>query len=732
MNRMKCLLAVVAVAAIVAVVPASAQTIHVAGAGSSAQFLSAAIGADSLALAQPGVVLPANCSGSDNTTYHYSVSNGAFVVDARSSNIVPEKGNVWIVWIAACSDTTGATGVTDIWLDVSVDSTVGVRSVLAQESSGPGAQIGISTPPASAGNLISATSGLWPDNHLDVNLPSAVYNVIGTGITNSTVGTDVHVNAGLTDIRAEDALFATTRAINNFTTTLSGLGYRLITGNANYGVSIASGQQGSTAIATPENFSLGGGIDPVTGETVPSIVTSTLGAAPMVFAYNNNGIGSGNYPTDLTTGVLGDGNSSGSFPLAHLFDGTTKCDTTNAAFGSFSGPTVNVNPILREPLSGTMNTTEFNLFRTTGNTTDSQELGVSRAASAGGPLNPLNSSNGGCSAGGGFRTRAIGTGEVVGKVASGANQGIIGNANYLGYFFWSFSNSNKFYGSGLTPANYNYFTLDGVDPLGGIGQSGQTFYHCTTTNCASSLWPSNISFPTLRNGSYGTWSIYRWISYASNTDPLGPAALVQAAQDAVDTTIADYVPFYTAAGGIGGVSDGLAVYRSHFTRTGPASSCGGTGCTSGKTIVGVNGTATAANTTDGGNDLGVGDRGGDEGGVIEGPFATTDYTSGYVTVPSTGDCVVNKGWKISHKTNAGSTDFKSGTSWEGQTITIGGANYTVASVALTTTTLYVGGYSGGACTGPQPPADPTLGAFYIINQGGSPAATGAGVLNKHR
>jgi hypothetical protein len=708
MNRMKSLLAVLAVAAIVAVVPAGAQTIHVAGAGSSAQFTSAAIGADTLAI-NNGAAIPGTCTGSEPTVYHWSFKNGADVVDARSSNINVEPGNVWIVWVGQCG--APGSGVTDIWLDVSVDSTVGVRTVLAQETTGAGAQIGIVTPPGAGANLISSTAGLWPDNSLDQSvLPSAVYNTIGTGITNATVGSDVHVNVGLTDIRPEDALFATTRSINKYTATLSGLGYRLIASNANYGVSIQSGQTGSTMIATPENFSLGGGSDPITGETVPATVISTLGAAPIVFGYNNNGASS--FPTNLVSGVNGLGTTSGPYSLAHLFDGSTACDTTNAAFGSFSGPTANVNPILREPVSGTMNATEYSLFRTTGNTSDSQELGVSKSGTNAN-LNPLNSTNGACSGGGGYRSRAIGTGEVVGTTGG---QGIIGIPNGLGYFFWSFSNSNKFYGSGVTSANYNYLTLDGVDPLGGlVSNAAQPFYHCTATNCEASLWPSNQSYQTLRNGTYGALSIYRWVSYASNTDPEGPAALAQAAQDAIDTTIADYVPFYTTNGGIGGTSDGLSVYHSHFNRIGPVDSCGGTNCVGGKTIDGYNGTATSANGTNGGNTLGVGDRGGDEGGVIEGPFGIDVTYSG--TVTTSGTLTKNKGYKV---TWTAGQKFIVSTAWEGQSITIDGTSYTIANVKPTATILYV-----TATPGAQ------TGVSYSTVES-APLAITPGVLNKHR
>ena len=702
MTRLKTLVAAVVTAAIAAVVPVTAQTVHVAGAGSSAQFLSAAIGADTLGLAQPGVGLPniaanpSNCNtnGQALTTYHYSAKNAAYVVDARSSQINPEKGNLWVVWTASCSDSTAS--VTDIWLDVSVDSTVGVRAVLAQETTGSGAQIGVITPPAAAGNLVSPSS-LYPDNNSDVALPSSVYSVIGTGITNATVGSDVHVNVGLTDIRPEDALFATTRALNNFTATLTGLGYRLISTNSTLGKTILSGQSGSTAGATPEAFALGGGTDPFNAITVPAVKTIPVGAAPIVFAFNNGSATLGNYPTNLVTGITGNGTAGGPYSLANLFDGTTKCDTTNPAFGGFSGTTVNVNLLLREPLSGTMNTTEYSLFRTTGNTSDSQEKGVS-GSGAGFPKNPLSALA--CVGGGGSRSRVIGTGEAVSAIQT--------QANVLGYFFWSFANASKFNGS----STVNYMDLDGVDPLGGIGSSGNVFPNCTTS-CPASLWTGNKSFPTLRDGTYGAWSLYRWVAYSSNTDPIGPAALAQAAQDAIDTTVADYVPFYTAKGGIGGVSDGLDVYHSHFTDVVPSGTCGPS-CVH---VVGKNGVATAKNATDNGNTLGGGtETGGDVGGVIEGPF------NGHIgnfsgTVTTTATHTLNKGWKV---TKTGGALFVAGSSWYGYTINIAGTPFTIASVPLTTSVLYVttspGTATGQAYTASAPTA----------------LATAPGVLNKKR
>jgi len=126
------------------------------------------------------------------------------------------------------------------------------------------------------------------------------------------------------------------------------------------------------------------------------------------------------------------------------------------------------------------------------------------------------------------------------------------------------------------------------------------------------------------------------------------------------------VPFATSDG-----SDGLDVYRSHFKQSG---------------VAGNNGSATAANSFDGGNTLGGGaEAGGDVGGAIQGPFGVT-LTTTNGTVTTSGSNTKNKGYKVTWKSGA---PFTAGASWEGATVTIDGNSYTIANVALTATVLYV-------------------------------------------
>jgi hypothetical protein len=223
-----------------------------------------------------------------------------------------------------------------------------------------------------------------------------------------------------------------------------------------------------------------------------------------------------------------------------------------------------------------------------------------------------------------------------------------------------------------------------------------------SVTAASLVWTTTPSFPNLRNGTYKVWSVIRYLVPNSliGADPYGPDVLAQSAQDYVDDTVADFVPFYTTGG-----TDGLELYRSHFKASG---------------VAGNNGSATAANLTDGGNTLGGGsEAGGDVGGAIEGPFGVTEPdTTGTVTTSATN--TAHKGYKVTWKSG---TKFTAGATWEGGSITINGTPYTIANVALTATVLYVTTDPGSNAT-----AVPYSAAFPSTE----PAAAAPGVLNKHQ
>jgi hypothetical protein len=624
------------------------------GAGSSAQFLTAAIGADAFAVSL--------ANGTTSCAYHWTGSSAGELFDPRASEFEP--GNVWIVWLGDC---TNGNTPTDIWTDISVDSTVGNRAFFAQLSNNTSGDTLYVIP--SAGSSLIQPNSLWPDGNADTSIitDSNIGMALGTDATGNG---DVHVNLGLTDIRPEDALFATTRSLNKFTATLTGLGY----GPGSIGTPIQTGIFTGTR-ATPIKFALTGN-DPLTNEPVRAYVTTSLGAAPVIFVYNNNGV-SANKVTNLVTGVGATGTLR--FKTAYLFDGTSSCDTHNAAFGgNGDGLGQPIHVYIREPLSGTMNTTEYNVFRTTGNTSDSQEKGVSLSTGNHNPLSYL--ACGASNTLAGDRTRVIGTGEARDAINTSKKNG---NGQLfppygLSYQFFGFANMAKYSGS----TNYNYMLVDGVDPFGGtaLANTAQTPPNCAgpCETGSGQTWGGQ-SFVTLRNGTYKVWSIYRWVTQfdaASETDTLGPAHLAQKTQDNVDTTVADFVPYCTSDS-----SDSLSIYREHYLQS---------------SIPADDGSLSACGNDVGGGTLGS-ETGGDVGGLITGPF---DWTFTQNDIISTTGTTNNVTWHSGPQ-------FTKGASWVGGTVLIDSIPYTIVTPNPSATLMHVS---------PIPPK-------YLFTKGGATLST---------
>ena len=726
MTRVKFMFAAFVVAAIIGVPSASfAQescgsgcTAHFVGAGSSAQFLMSAVAQDQAALDANSALY-----GNANAVKHFTLKNGAYLSDTRNSDITNEVGSFDVVWI---QDSGG--NVTDLWLDVQVDSTVGVRGFSAQESSGAGDGVTTTgTTSSTPGQLVA--QNIWPDNTADVNLTSQVIAAVNSGL---------HVNVGLTDIRPEDALFATNRALG-YPVDLNSwksLGYqgpvpKLV------GAPINTDQSTNTN-ATPIAFALSGKSDPISHLTARTYITVPIGAAPIVFITNNNGaVGT---ITDLTTGITPGVHVTGqTYPLANLFDGTSSCDTHSTAFGgNGDGLGTPLTVFLREPLSGTMNTTEWSLFRSFGNTLDSQEKGISNPTRS--PYNPLHLKCGASNNLAGLRSRGIGTGEIVGSSTATPPYGLLGIPNSIGYIFYGFANAAKFKGS----ANFNYLTLDGVDPIwdnptaysvcvggtsagqvcgtnepcggGGTctagGSANQTVPYCGASVCTSDLWGATGTFPNLRNGTYKAWSVYRWLVDSTDSDPYGPRLVAQEAQNYVNQDVVDFVPFSACTPGTFPCTtpnDGLSVYRSHYTQSG---------------VTGVNGSVTTAASPSGANTLGGGtEAGGDMGGFIEGPFGiTTPDANGYVTWASA--LTTGKGYKVTWKQGD-----KFSTSWhQGDAVTLAGTPQTIAHCTSGCTVSLTGFYA----TAPNPGNQLIQVSYAKVSSTHHNAASGLGVVNKHQ
>jgi hypothetical protein len=563
MMRIKSLFAVLLLTALAGVVPqASAQTttLKVVIAGSSAMWQSMALAAYN----------GGNCiSGGTAPCFHYTGSNfnlsdGRPTVKGGATAI--DLGNIWVVW-------DSNTVSTNVWAYIRVDSAVGVRCFYAQ----PHCNVNIPTFPAPA-SLISST--LWGDSSADSTPPSNVSALFTSGT--------VLVNTAATDIRPEDALFATCRAnskLGGGADGLAGLGYGVnnsgvcaVFGNplANLeGSDILSAYPASTSTAHILAFGLSGR-DPFTGTAIPVASTLSVGAAPIIFITER-------------TGALQTVKNASDSQLQSAFSGAN-CNAS--AFGAASSP---IQVYLREFLSGTMNTTEYTVFRYPNASGKSQETGVLAA-------NPLAKS---C-ASGGKRFRAIGTGEEVKSVLNSVtNNGTDG----IGYTFFSYGNVSSIANS----ANYGYLTLDGVDGIfhkygttidpgqpsiaGALPSSANLPAACAGAfPCPESkIWSGNLSFPNLRNGSYRSWSTLRLVS--NGTAAANARLLATGAQTYVVNTVPDFVPAIKV-----GVSDpGLSLLRSHYTQEGVApvniSAAGDKGGDAGGCILTSTGLTTTSDTT---------------------------------------------------------------------------------------------------------------------------------------
>jgi len=490
----------------VAAVSASAQPkIQVLGAGSSAMFNTASYGAWK------------NLAGTG--ALHYTIKgtcpsgNCASLHDVRSTTIPLEQANLSVVWDAA---------VTKIWVYAQVDSVVGNRMFFAT----PRAQLvvdpctdGTGTGTCNPGNLIA--SSLWGSDA--TSLPTAVYNAIN----------NAPVTAAFTDIRPEDAKYAQTRAVTPIAS--AGLGYG--TGSTTLvGTQILS--HFSSSAATPVNFSITG-TDPFSGQTIPNHTTYPIGASPIIFVVNRtnvNGLGAPGVYTNIT------------LPQAQVLYGggstTLGCATgvLTPAPGTTALPSTPITVVQREPLSGTMNTTEFTVFRTktiSPNPANSQEKGVNPALANNNPLDLA------CNKGIGIRERAIGTGELI-------KSGVLPQADSIGYTFFSYGNVAPLAGS----SSYGYLTLNGVDGINASYTNGQL--PTCTAPCPAT---PGTTFPNVRNGSYLSWSILRSVTDAAGSKNL--QALVAAIQSNVNETYPDFVPFSAQPDG----DPGMKYYRSHYTQS---------------------------------------------------------------------------------------------------------------------------------------------------------------------
>jgi hypothetical protein len=576
MTRIKSLFAVLLLTVTAGVVPqAHAQTPKVILAGASSLW-------ETLALA---AYKTGGCvSGGTAPCFHYTNSNFN-LSDTRPTvkggSTAVDTGAVWIVWDSAATP--------NVWAFIKVDSAVGARCYFAQ----PHCNVNVVSFP-NPSNLISST--LWGDGSSDTTPPAAIQSLFTSG--------SLLVNTAATDNRGEDDLFATCRAnsvLGGGSDGLAGLGYGANASGVcpKFGAALAdlqgsdilSGYPGSTLTAHVLAFALSGK-DPFTGTTIPVATTVELGAAPVIFITQR-------------LSALSTVTNATDAELQQVFSGA------NCNANAFGAPSANIAAYVREPLSGTMNTAEYTVFRYWNFSGASQETGVNAT-------NPLAAQP--CASGSGIRSRAIGSSEEVKSVQnSNANNGSDG----IGYTYFSYGNVLNI----ANNPNYGYLTLDGVDGIFHVygttidpGQPATPGVLPAAANLPAScsgafpcaegkIWSGNLSFPNLRNGSYRAWSMLRLIS---NGTGLSAAELLAAGvQSYVVTSVPDFVP----AAKVGTSDPGLALLRSHYLQEGVAP---------------VNVSAS-------------GDKGGDVGGCIltnTGSITTSDTTTSLIQVAPGLGCAV--------------------------------------------------------------------------------------------
>ncbi len=502
---------------------ANAQTVVFNAVGSSAQFLELGQAAGSSTLGSPAG-LGATCVWSNNQG---SDSTHAINVTDPSTNQV-ETGNAWIAWTPGTnrlgnSDCTVVNAATNnsIYVFLQTDSVIGDRCFFN------GCKFGTTQSPSgsSPDHLIFPTGS----SPAEIPLVPAVWNAV-----NGTIQ-----NAAGTDIRPEDAAFATLRGTTACDGQVAGSSYRGL-GYISAGTPIESEYSGSTFHVTAFPFS-----------ATSSFSVTPIGAVPIVVFVNPsnpNGFGSASF-TNISRA-----------DLSKYLDGSFG-NTNHVVPGTNSLTTV----VLREPLSGTYNTMEYGVPNTTTRFT-SQDVGLTQPAGQkachpdGTPVNPMNIVN----AEGGYRNRAIGTGQEISVVENltAPLAGTPQEPDSLGYSFWGTSNF-----AAATATNAKYLKVDGVDPI----EDSYVTNGVLPTTANGQL--HDVTFSHVNDGTYPVWSLLRLVS--ASPAPAAVTALAGAAQNfVVGSSEPDFIPVSS-----------LTQLHSHFTPPGityPTTSTpanGASGCT---------------------------------------------------------------------------------------------------------------------------------------------------------
>ena len=466
----------------------NAQTVEVKALGSSGLFLELGLAADYSGTGGIG----ATCVWSEST-------KTVTASDTTLSPAATDTGNAWVAWTPQSGSCTTVNSSTKIYSYLQTDSVVGNRCLF----NGSKCTIAYPTTDPAPANLILPTG--------EVSLPASIATALNKAA----------VNAAGTDIRPEDAEFAVARALKPCGTAVAsgsqylGLGYT------------SSSSDPIQSFFSTSKFN-------VVNFTLPSTFTVTpVGATPVLVVVNGDGSSSSFSNTSIK--------SISSKALAFFLDGTY-----SYSLQALSSPSASGNPatvLIREPLSGTYNTMEYNVPNTLTNKT-SQDVGLNQPTAqknCNGSVpksNPMNIAT----PSGGARKRAIGTGEELKEV--------LANPNSLGYGFWSVANFASFTGSGA--ANAKYLEVDGIDPLLKSGITYTGVVPTTGTTELSQVDLHGLDSPT----GYPIWSLLRLVNAGSTANPAVTSLATSAAKFVSFGSTTSRPDFITPTS--------LKVVRSHF------------------------------------------------------------------------------------------------------------------------------------------------------------------------
>jgi hypothetical protein len=525
------------------------------GGGSSALFLE--VGQAAAAYEQTN---PANANGSCVYSYKTSTADWA-AKDNRPSlesgnpygSADVQEGKIWIVYGSGSGTCTTPAGSYNVYSYMSLDSVLGTRCFFEVDTTGnvPGC-IQVATPtssealPSSPPELLAAGTGCSTyvqANYCDiattglgVTLPSTVSGALNT----------LHWNAAGTDIRPEDAKFASYRifqpcgqgvfrsAFDQGLRQVYGLGYQTTFTGIGTAIQESTISGSSAATFSVLDFSIAGGNDPINTAFATyasnQYSVTPVGAQPIIIAVGPAGSGS----------VFANVTDAPGATLALFYEGTAG-RTTDFVGATTAQP---VTTLVREPLSGTYNTFEYSVPNSSQFHFSQDDNNCNGANFNKNPMD-LGSANGQQTGTGGqgwkgngfsYRERLIGTGDMVASIQDASS-----GDNRLGYWFWSASNGKAF-----TSTNGKYLTLDGVDPFFATYASNTQGAGVVPTGSNT----ANISFVNLQAGDYAAWSPLRLLTTAASATGLSN---IQSGLGTINPTQHDYVPISS-----------LTVWHSHY------------------------------------------------------------------------------------------------------------------------------------------------------------------------